>query len=250
MFAFTLIGHNEVMENNNTNNMNTNAGNTNTNPTGTTFEKASRSFLDTVKNIWATRPRRLPKDQGGSAPLGGVCEGMGVRYGINPTLLRVGFVILTLASATGPLLYLLCWLVMARYGSDQSPIALFRSPKTEYTPQLLLKDRRRVRLLLWTLGIIFVLSLLGTALVGPFLLFLAAGSVTITLNLAFSLSTLLFFLAIWLMHANQPIPPRGLLNHDIVPGAPVVDLSRYVPVSDPSGMIITDAASPEPPATA
>ena len=54
-------------------------------------------FQTTVRQMWDTRPPRIPKDQGGNALLGGVCEGIGARYRIDPVLVRIMFVVLALA---------------------------------------------------------------------------------------------------------------------------------------------------------
>lgn len=55
----------------------------------------------TLADIWATRPvRRRP------AKWAGVCAGFGARYNVDPTLIRVAFVIATIFGGAGVLLYL------------------------------------------------------------------------------------------------------------------------------------------------
>ncbi len=49
--------------------------------------------------------------------LGGVCGGMGVYFRIDPTIIRILFILLTLAGGMGPLLYLILWVVFQR-GAD------------------------------------------------------------------------------------------------------------------------------------
>ena len=45
--------------------------------------------------------------------IAGVCGGLGTRFGIDPTLVRIGFVLLGLpGGAPGILLYLILWVVM------------------------------------------------------------------------------------------------------------------------------------------
>ncbi|GAB2548310.1 PspC domain-containing protein [Rhodanobacter koreensis] len=44
--------------------------------------------------------------------LAGVCAGIAEYYGWDPTLVRVGWIILTLLGGSGILLYLILWLVM------------------------------------------------------------------------------------------------------------------------------------------
>lgn len=43
----------------------------------------------TLNQMWDTRPPRIPRNQGGNAMIAGVCEGIGVRYQIDPVLVRV-----------------------------------------------------------------------------------------------------------------------------------------------------------------
>lgn len=48
--------------------------------------------------------------------LGGVCGGMGVYFRIDPTIIRILFILLTLAGGMGPLLYLILWVVVPKEG--------------------------------------------------------------------------------------------------------------------------------------
>ncbi len=44
--------------------------------------------------------------------IAGVCSGLAHYFGIDPTLVRLGFLIALLAAGTGPLLYIILWIVM------------------------------------------------------------------------------------------------------------------------------------------
>ena len=44
--------------------------------------------------------------------LAGVCAGIAEYFGWDPTLVRVGWIVLTLMGGSGILLYLIMWLVM------------------------------------------------------------------------------------------------------------------------------------------
>lgn len=44
--------------------------------------------------------------------IGGVCTGLGSYFGIDPVLLRLAFVLLTLGGGSGPLVYLLLLILM------------------------------------------------------------------------------------------------------------------------------------------
>lgn len=47
--------------------------------------------------------------------IGGVCGGIAETYNIDPTLVRVIFVALTLLGFSGILLYIICWIVIPDY---------------------------------------------------------------------------------------------------------------------------------------
>lgn len=149
----------------------------------------------TLRDMWATRPVRLPSDQGGKGKIAGVCEGIGVRYNIDPIIVRVLFVIGVLfANSTGIALYLLAWAFMPRYSLPISPAeALFGNKNNN--PQLR-KERN-----------------LGIALLIGFLIF-SCGSggtfTTIFIAPAF-IAYLVFFGAWYFLHTQHPTPPAGLL---------------------------------------
>lgn len=88
----------------------------------------------TLQKMWNTRPRRIPQDQGGNAMIAGVCEGIGARYRLDPVLVRLIFVALSLVFGGGVFVYLLCWLCMPRYGMKVSPGRAIATPKAQLAP--------------------------------------------------------------------------------------------------------------------
>jgi phage shock protein PspC (stress-responsive transcriptional regulator)/nitrate reductase NapE component len=72
----------------------------------------SWTFQETIQDFWNTRPTR-PR-QGGK--LGGVATAIGLRYGIDPVLVRVAFVVGAFYSGAGFVLYLLGWLLLPKEG--------------------------------------------------------------------------------------------------------------------------------------
>lgn len=46
--------------------------------------------------------------------IGGVCGGLGAYFGIDPTLLRLAFIVAFFGFGTGLLVYLVLWIVMPR----------------------------------------------------------------------------------------------------------------------------------------
>ncbi len=67
-------------------------------------------------------PRRLRRDTP-HAVFAGVAAGFGDYLGVDPVLVRVGFVLLTLVHGLGILCYLACWLVMPRADAATAPPA-------------------------------------------------------------------------------------------------------------------------------
>ncbi|WP_446224477.1 PspC domain-containing protein [Nocardia sp. IBHARD005] len=74
------------------------------------------SFADQVHQMWQTRPVRLPRQ----GPIAGVSAGFGLRYGVDPVLVRVAFVVSTIFGGAGIMLYLLAWLVLGSAGNEVS----------------------------------------------------------------------------------------------------------------------------------
>ncbi|MGP6173880.1 PspC domain-containing protein [Corynebacterium sp. A21] len=167
--------------------------------------------MSTLTQMWETRPPRIPGEQGGHGHVAGVCEGIAVRYQIDPLILRIGFVVLAL-SGGGIAAYLAAWLIMPRYSVPVAPIqALF---KPEYP---------RERTQGWWLLFFFIIfsGVLGAGVSEFF------GSTTlIALGAA--------ALAWWALHKKEPHPPAGLLTTDIpqepsMTQQPQPDLSGITP---------------------
>ena len=147
---------------------------------------------NTLKRMWDTRPPRIPDDQGGKAVIGGVCEGIGARYQIDPTFIRVLFVALSLAFGGGVFLYLLCWINMPRFGLTRSPWSTIITPKEQLT-KAEKKDRDTAWLLLLGLFLFFPLASTG--------------------DLRAVLVTFVLFAAGWYFaHRRQPEPPAELAS--------------------------------------
>jgi len=65
-------------------------------------------------------PRRLYRSETDKM-LAGVCGGLGEFFGVDPTLIRIAFVILALAGGAGVPLYLAMWVVVPRASRVGSP---------------------------------------------------------------------------------------------------------------------------------
>lgn len=153
----------------------------------------NQSIETTIKDMWHTRPTRIPKSQGGSAMVAGVCEGIGARYQIDPVIVRLAFVGLTLAFGGGIFAYLLMWMNMPRYGMSTSPWRAINTPKAQLDPQ----ERRDRNTGWWLLvGLVVFFPSLSAGAGG----FVAASFITLALAAA----------ALYLLHRSHPIPPAEL----------------------------------------
>lgn len=170
------------------------------------------SFPDTVRQMWETRPPRIPSEQGGNAKVAGVCEGIGVRYQIDPTIVRVLFVVSLFTLGGGLPAYLLAWLAMPRYGMSTSPLQAVARRKEDLTP-----PDRKERSTGWWLIIFFILTS-G--------IFTSGGTLASTGILA----VVALLMAWWALHVRTPQPPAGVLADAPVRTMPhAVDLSGYRP---------------------
>jgi phage shock protein PspC (stress-responsive transcriptional regulator) len=70
----------------------------------------------TASDFWATRPHRRSDDR----KIGGVAAAIGRRYAIDPVLVRVAFIVATMFSGMGLLMYLLGWLLLPAEGDRVS----------------------------------------------------------------------------------------------------------------------------------
>lgn len=78
----------------------------------TTKHASPASFEGTLRDMWETRPVR-PRSGG---KVGGVATAIGLRYGVDPILVRVAFVLAALYGGAGLVLYLLGWLLFPKEG--------------------------------------------------------------------------------------------------------------------------------------
>lgn len=184
-------------------------------------------FQTTVRQMWDTRPPRIPKDQGGNALLGGVCEGIGARYRIDPVLVRIMFVVLGLAFGGGIFAYFLCWMNMPRFGMTVSPGRAIATPKDQLTP-----IERKERSAGWWL-------VLGLVVFFPSVSY--AGDLR-----AVVVTAIVLFGAWYLAHRSVPQPPAGLLpSQGALPGDAAVDTSHLTP---PEGYPHPGVGTATPPA--
>ena len=199
----------------------------------TTFDDVKKQF----KEMWASRPVRLPSDQGGGGKIAGVAEGIAVRYQIDPTLVRVVFVVTAFCWGGSIALYLLAWMFMPRYSKTTSPFEDAFGEKKDLPKNSDGKSTSEKSLGM-TLAIIFAVGFI--------------------LPLIFSSSSLTMLLPIaagvggwYLLHKRRPDAPAGLLatpqQHAEPPRDEHIDLSMFEPIDGypfPDGRTIPPAWDP------
>lgn len=75
-------------------------------------------FEETLKDFWASRPRRPLHGR----KVAGVAAGIGHRYGVDPVVVRVAFATATIFGGVGLSLYLLAWLLFPGEYDEVAPI--------------------------------------------------------------------------------------------------------------------------------
>ncbi len=82
---------------------------------------------------WTRRPRRSTNDR----KVAGVAGGLGRAFGVDPVLIRVGFVVLTVLGGAGGLLYVLGWLLLPADGDEVSAAESLLGRGRSSTPPIL-----------------------------------------------------------------------------------------------------------------
>ena len=81
--------------------------------------RAAHGIIGEVTSETRSAPRRLTRSRTDRL-LGGVCGGLARATGLDPLVLRVAVVALTLAGGTGALLYVVAWLLLPDEGGERS----------------------------------------------------------------------------------------------------------------------------------
>lgn len=111
------------------------------------------SAIDRLRQFWRNRPIRPLR--GGK--LGGVSAALGLRYGIDPIIVRVVFVIATVYGGSGVLLYLLGWLLFPK----EDPVLGRRSPALLLSAALIVLIFPAMFTLAYAMGLVGCVASLG-----------------------------------------------------------------------------------------
>lgn len=118
-------------------------------------------------------------------PVAGVAAGFGRRYGVDPVLVRVAFVVSALFGGAGIVLYLLCWLLLSQNGDRNSPAeSLFGKGQSS-------QNSSKTIVLMVALGI-------AVSTMGPIGIGLGGSGV---------INFVLMLGGWWLLYQRQPVPP-------------------------------------------
>ena len=82
--------------------------------------RSGHDLAMTEPNSNGTKRLRRPHD---GRVVAGVCAGLAAYLGVDPTLVRLAFALLTIFGGAGVLLYLCAWIVIPEEGSDGTSIA-------------------------------------------------------------------------------------------------------------------------------
>ncbi len=82
--------------------------------------RSGHDLVMTEPNSNGTKRLYRPHD---GRVVAGVCAGLAAYLGVDPTLVRLAFALLTIFGGAGVLLYLCAWIVIPEGGSDGTSIA-------------------------------------------------------------------------------------------------------------------------------
>jgi signal transduction histidine kinase len=122
----------------------------------------------------------------------GVCGGLSAATGIDVTLIRIGFVLLTLGSGLGLLVYALAWLLLPLAGENSNILSRAVS------------DRRGIRMVLAIIPVVLVVQIV-------------ASSLHVGLIGSFSWPLYVAVAAVVLIRRNASDTERAWINDDLLP---------------------------------
>lgn len=143
---------------------------------------------EVLQNMWQTRPARAAS----GSTIGGVCTGIGVRYKVDPTLVKVAFIVSALFGGAGILLYIAAWIVLPEGAPAQS------SPEMAMRPKRFRHGMRHASSHPPTVVAVAVVAVVAL-IAGPHLAWSSGG--------LFGLA--LMMLGWWLLYQRTPVPEPG-----------------------------------------
>jgi phage shock protein PspC (stress-responsive transcriptional regulator) len=175
----------------------------------------------------------------GDKLLGGVSGGIARSLDIDPVIVRIGFVVLTVAGFAGPILYLACWLLIPAEGSERSVLSEVFDIQAD-------SQLRTVGLII--AGVIAVAAVLGDTAwgVGGWFWW----PLWIMAWLAVPFLALYWLLVVRPRQSRRPRftppPPYQPPHDDLPPAATTGDTAMTETLTDPEATTVLDEPGPPP----
>ncbi|ANY25949.1 PspC domain-containing protein [Gordonia terrae] len=191
----------------------------------------TKEFQQQIQGMWSTRPYR-PDDR----TIAGVCTGIAARYRVDPTLVKVAFVVAAFFGGSGLILYLAAWVAFPGAGRARADALRVKSARAGHSSHGSMHGLGNPQVIL-----LVVLAIVIVTSVGPNRTWGSGGLVGAILMLG----------GWFLLYLRTPTPPVGTsidtaaVTDIVVPPPAAGQFERWVPrgMSDPAG---THPVTPAP----
>ncbi|MET4164834.1 MULTISPECIES: PspC domain-containing protein [Gordonia] len=191
----------------------------------------TKEFQQQIQGMWSTRPYR-PDDR----TIAGVCTGIAARYRVDPTLVKVAFVVAAFFGGSGLILYLAAWVAFPGAGRARADALRVESARAGHSSHGSLHGLGNPQVIL-----LVVLAIVIVTSVGPNRTWGSGGLVGAILMLG----------GWFLLYLRTPTPPVGTsidtaaVTDIVVPPPAAGQFERWVPrgMSSPAG---THPVTPAP----
>ncbi|MGW8816179.1 PspC domain-containing protein [Gordonia terrae] len=191
----------------------------------------TKEFQQQIQGMWSTRPYR-PDDR----TIAGVCTGIAARYRVDPTLVKVAFVVAAFFGGSGLILYLAAWVAFPGAGRARADALRVESARAGHSSHGSMHGLGNPQVIL-----LVVLAIVIVTSVGPNRTWGSGGLVGAILMLG----------GWFLLYLRTPTPPVGTsidtaaVTDIVVPPPAAGQFERWVPrgMSSPAG---THPVTPAP----
>ncbi|MFT4396371.1 PspC domain-containing protein [Gordonia lacunae] len=194
----------------------------------------TKEFQQQIQGMWSTRPYR-PDDR----TIAGVCAGIAARYRVDPTLVKVAFVVAAFFGGSGLILYLAAWIAFPGAGRARADALRVDTARAGHTSHGSMHGLGNPQVIL-----LVVLAIVIVTSVGPNRTWGSGGLVGAILMLG----------GWFLLYLRTPTPPVGTsidtaaVTDIVVPPPAAGQFERWVPrgmSSDPAGDGSATAPGPQ-----
>ncbi|RPA12281.1 PspC domain-containing protein [Gordonia sp. OPL2] len=142
------------------------------------------------EGMWETRPIRPNRNR----TVAGVCAGIGARYRVDPTLVKIAFVVATLFGGSGLVLYIAAWVALPSEDRNNDELGSIRHARSAFRHGGRHPGHRRPQFIL-----LIVLAIIILTSFGPNATWSSGGL----------LGAALMLIGWWLLYQRTPEPPVG-----------------------------------------